>query len=125
LGQRSSAATTRPTATGTIRPTRLPPIQVSNLGDGKRLVVEAPTVGALVVTEEEAPPAALTAREIEVLSCIADGRTSSEIARLLWLTPATVRKHLEDIYRKLGVSSRTAALAAAGLKADSLLQRGA
>lgn len=92
-------------------------------GDGKRLVVEAPTDGALVVTEEELLPASLTAREIEVLSCIAAGRTTGEIARLLWVTPATVSKHLEHIYRKLGVSSRTAALAAAGLKAESLSQR--
>lgn len=86
------------------------------------MVVEAATDGALVMTEESAPPASLTPREIEVLRCVAEGRTTNDIARLLWVTPATVSKHLEHIYRKLGVSSRTAALAAAGFKADSLLQ---
>jgi DNA-binding CsgD family transcriptional regulator len=93
-------------------------------GDGKRLVVDAPTVGALVMTEEHSPPASLTAREIEVLLCIAAGMTTSEVARLLWVTPATVSKHLEHIYRKLGVSSRTAALAAMGLRAESLPEKG-
>jgi DNA-binding CsgD family transcriptional regulator len=93
-------------------------------GRGKRLLVEAPTVGALVMTEEHMPPVSLTAREIEVLSCIAAGRPTSEVARLLWVTPATVSKHLEHIYRKLGVSSRTAALAAVGLRAESLPEKG-
>jgi DNA-binding CsgD family transcriptional regulator len=90
---------------------------------GKRLLVEAATDGALVMTEKDVPPASLTPREIEVLRCVAEGRTTSEIARLLWVTPATVSKHLEHIYRKLGVSSRTAALVAAGLKTESLLRR--
>ncbi|MBA2372130.1 MAG: helix-turn-helix transcriptional regulator, partial [Chloroflexi bacterium] len=64
-------------------------------------------------------PASLTPREIEILSCIAAGKTTGEVARLLWVTPATVCKHLEHTYRKLGVSNRTAPLAAAGLTADS------
>ena len=38
--------------------------------------------------------------------------STNEIAHALWVTPATVSKHLEHIYRKLGVTSRTAALAA-------------
>lgn len=45
---------------------------------------------------------------------VAEGLTNAEIARRLWVTPATVGKHLEQVYRKLGVTSRTAALAKLG-----------
>ena len=54
----------------------------------------------------------LTAREREVLAFVAEGRTNAEIARLLWISADTVRKHLENVYEKLGVHSRTAAVAA-------------
>jgi len=53
----------------------------------------------------------LTAREREVLAWVARGKTNAEIARVLWLAPSTVRKHLENVYAKLGVSTRTAAVA--------------
>jgi DNA-binding CsgD family transcriptional regulator len=58
-----------------------------------------------------ADPARLTAREREVLAWVARGRTNPQIAELLWVSPATVRKHLENVYAKLGVSTRTAAVA--------------
>jgi DNA-binding CsgD family transcriptional regulator len=54
----------------------------------------------------------LTAREREVLALVGEGRTNAEIARLLWISRETVRKHLENVYDKLGVHSRTAAVAA-------------
>jgi DNA-binding CsgD family transcriptional regulator len=54
----------------------------------------------------------LTAREREVLALVGEGRTNADIARLLWISPETVRKHLENVYAKLGVHSRTAAVAA-------------
>ena len=54
----------------------------------------------------------LTPREREILSQIADGRTNEEVARLLWISPGTVRKHLENAYEKLGVRTRTGAVAA-------------
>lgn len=88
-------------------------------GDHKTLVIDAPAEGALVMREAWKLPASLTPREDEILSYIAAGKTTGEVAQLLWVTPATVSKHLEHIYRKLGVSNRTAALAAAGLTADS------
>jgi DNA-binding CsgD family transcriptional regulator len=54
----------------------------------------------------------LTAREGEVLALVAEGRTNAEIARLLWISRETVRKHLENVYDKLGVHTRTSAVAA-------------
>lgn len=54
----------------------------------------------------------LTPREREVLMCVARGYTNDEVARALWISPGTVRKHLENAYDKLGVSTRTAAVAA-------------
>ena len=79
---------------------------------GERLVAEAPTRSALVLREEHLASISLTTREREVLSRVADGMSTNEIAHALWITPATVSKHLEHIYRKLGVTGRTAALAA-------------
>lgn len=54
----------------------------------------------------------LTSREREVLACVAEGRTNIEIGRLLGISPETVRKHLENTYEKLGVHTRTGAVAA-------------
>ena len=54
----------------------------------------------------------LTYRECEVMELVAEGKTNSEVARLLWISPGTVRKHLENAYAKLGVHNRTGAAAA-------------
>jgi DNA-binding CsgD family transcriptional regulator len=53
----------------------------------------------------------LTARECEVLDLVAAGMTNREVARRLDISPGTVRAHLEHIYGKLGVGTRTAAAA--------------
>lgn len=55
----------------------------------------------------------LTDREMRVLRLAALGRTNSAIARALDVSPRTVAKHLEHIYRKLDVTSRTSAVFAA------------
>ncbi len=60
-----------------------------------------------------APHEALTGRELEVLGLVALGRSNQEIARCLVVTVGTVKKHLEHIYTRLGVQSRTAAVARA------------
>jgi DNA-binding NarL/FixJ family response regulator len=60
-----------------------------------------------------AQPGGLTAREIEVLRLVAAGNSNKQIAEELYLSVKTVARHLENIYFKLGVSSRTAATALA------------
>jgi DNA-binding CsgD family transcriptional regulator/tetratricopeptide (TPR) repeat protein len=54
-------------------------------------------------------PAGLTSREVEVLGLVATGLTNAQVAQKLFLSPRTVQRHLNSIYHKLGVSSRTAA----------------
>ena len=63
---------------------------------------------------------ALTPRETEVLSWLSKGKTNRDIADILGMSPRTVNKHLEHIFEKLGVETRTAAAAVAG----QLLQAG-
>lgn len=65
---------------------------------------------ALVPAQAPAAHAGLTPRENEVLHRLAHGKTDCEIAALLGLSPRTVQKHLEHIYIKLGVETRTAAV---------------
>ncbi len=60
---------------------------------------------------ERETPANLTGREVEVLRLVAAGRTNREIAAELVLSPHTVARHLNNIFAKLGVSSRAAATA--------------
>ncbi len=52
----------------------------------------------------------LTRRELQILDLVTQGRTNSYIARTLDVSPRTIAKHLEHIYRKLGVTSRAAAV---------------
>jgi DNA-binding CsgD family transcriptional regulator len=52
----------------------------------------------------------LTAREREVLDWLAAGKTNRDIAEIIGARPRTVEKHLERIYEKLGVETRTAAV---------------
>lgn len=51
----------------------------------------------------------LTGRELEILHLVAGGCTNGDIARRLWVTEQTVKFHLRNIYRKLGVANRTQA----------------
>lgn len=59
------------------------------------------------------PATTLTQRELDVLRLAAAGLSNSQIAAELYITLATVKTHLAHTYAKLGVSSRTAAIAAA------------
>ena len=51
----------------------------------------------------------LTRRELQILRLARDGVGNKEIARDLWITEQTVKFHLSNVYRKLGVSNRTRA----------------
>ena len=66
--------------------------------------------GSMLLLEETRDELGLTSRERDVLAWVARGKTNSEVAEILWVTPSTVRKHLENIYAKLGVHTRTAAV---------------
>jgi DNA-binding NarL/FixJ family response regulator len=59
------------------------------------------------------PVPMLTARQKDLLRLLAAGHTNSQIARRLGISEGTVRTHLENIYDRLGVSSRTAAVTCA------------
>lgn len=51
----------------------------------------------------------LTKRELEILGLVAQGYSNSRVASMLWVTEQTVKFHLSNIYRKLGVANRTEA----------------
>jgi DNA-binding CsgD family transcriptional regulator len=63
--------------------------------------------------EQSLQPDGLTAREREIIQHVARGLTNSQIAEQLIVSTNTVRSHLDHIYEKLGVHTRTAAVAAA------------
>jgi DNA-binding CsgD family transcriptional regulator len=91
--------------------------------DDKRLVIrliEAEGRSVLILREEllglrleHLMRLGISRREAEVLLWLARGKTNADIAAILGLSPLTVRTHLERIYRKLGVETRTAAAARA------------
>ncbi len=63
---------------------------------------------------DQRAPGRLSEREQQVMDRLADGESNQNIADGLHISPGTVRKHLENIYAKLEVTSRTAALARTG-----------
>lgn len=71
------------------------------------------SVATRLMHREEEPANVLTSRELEVLQLVADGRSNREIGATLFLSEATVKSHLVHINTKLGVRSRTSAVAAA------------
>ena len=82
-------------------------------------VLRQASAGAVYHTPSTPPPRAeeplvtgptLTPRETAILKAIADGLTTKAISKDLWLSEHTVKFHLTNIYRKLGVSNRSAAV---------------
>jgi len=72
----------------------------------------APDLAALdALGGKSAEPHGLTARELEVLRLVATGKSNRQIASALVISEHTVARHVQNIFRKLGVSSRTAASA--------------
>ncbi|MEA4896938.1 MAG: LuxR C-terminal-related transcriptional regulator [Christensenellaceae bacterium] len=84
----------------------------------RRVACDAYTQAVLAACEQyanslsRAPQAATlpTPRELEVLRLTAEGLRRDEVAARMFVSPGTVKAHLENIYRKLGVSGKTAAL---------------
>jgi two-component system nitrate/nitrite response regulator NarL len=70
-------------------------------------------IGEEIRLRAPASPAALSEREREILVLTAEGRSAADIGQQLFLSPATVKTHLQRIYQKLGVSDRAAAVAEA------------
>ncbi|MBD5787415.1 helix-turn-helix transcriptional regulator [Cellulosimicrobium terreum] len=68
---------------------------------------------AAVVEPIAAPAQALTERQEEILHLIQTGMSNRQVGAALGISPTTVRTHLEHIFERLGVTSRTAAVAAA------------
>ena len=73
----------------------------------------APAVAARLMSRMRSPSLALSRREIEVLDLVGQGLSNHDISKRLYLSQATVKSHLVHIYAKLGVDSRTAAVALA------------
>lgn len=65
------------------------------------------TFGLARKTDGSGPDPGLSPRESEILKRVAAGRSNREIAKELWLSEHTVKYHLTNVYRKLGVSGRT------------------
>jgi len=84
---------------------------------GRGETVIAPQFAAGIASEiqlrETSERPALTARESEVLTLLAEGRTAQKIGDELHLSEATVKTHLHNLYEKLAVSDRAAAVATA------------
>ncbi|MFF0818546.1 response regulator [Rhodococcus sp. NPDC003318] len=81
--------------------------------------VLSPPVAARVLDKMRRPDQALTAREAELLTLLAEGLTNRELGRRLHISEATVKTHLAHIYAKLGVDSRAAAVSIA-LRRDGI-----
>ncbi|MEV7562128.1 response regulator [Streptomyces sp. NPDC048331] len=76
----------------------------------------APAVALRLMDRMRTPAEALTKRELEVLQLVADGLSNQQISKRLFLSQATVKSHLVHVYAKLGVDSRTSAVAAAAVR---------
>ena len=70
----------------------------------------APVVADRLLASLRNPVQRLSARELEVLTLVADGASNREVATKIFVSEATVKSHLVHIFDKLGVDSRTAAV---------------
>ena len=84
-----------------------------SLRAARELPAERPQLSAAQTQAALSSRYLLTEREVEVLQWVACGKTNRDIGDILGLSPRTVNKHLEHVYVKLGVETRTAAAAVA------------
>ncbi|MGW2188383.1 response regulator [Streptomyces sp. NPDC001667] len=73
----------------------------------------SPPIANRVMARMRTPPPSLTTRELEILGQLARGLGNRDIARVLFISEATVKTHLSRIYAKLSVDTRAGAVAAA------------
>lgn len=106
-----AAPDTQVAVSAAIRPNRVPP-HVVHLRVGTRISLAGLQARGL------------TERQATVAAAMASGATNAAIAVHLGIAPATVKKHLEGIYRRLGVASRAAAVAAVSSSPPSGPRRG-
>lgn len=85
-------------------------VQHAVLDAAARKPVLSPSVTAQMMKRLASPATTLTAREIEILQELASGATNRDLARVLFISEATVKTHLVHIYDKLGVENRTQAI---------------
>ncbi|MCH8570266.1 response regulator transcription factor [Nesterenkonia sp. AY15] len=85
-------------------------VQHAVLDAAARKSVLSPSITAQMMKRLASPATALTPREIEILQQLATGATNRDLARVLFISEATVKTHLVHIYDKLGVENRTQAI---------------
>ena len=73
----------------------------------------AEVLGVIVESERAPVAAGLSARELQILQLLAAGKSNRQIGDHLYLSPDTVKTHLRNLYRKLGVETRAHAVAVA------------
>jgi DNA-binding NarL/FixJ family response regulator len=99
------------------RPARAPAEAAAQLTDDARAGrLDPDAVRAVVEAAGERPgalrrarPAGLTERQVEVLRLVAQGLSNRRIAERLVISPRTAEHHVQDVYARIGVSSRAAA----------------
>jgi DNA-binding NarL/FixJ family response regulator len=80
------------------------------LNDAIHLTAQAPATPEPVREAGEAGvDALLTRRELEILRLVSSGLSNAQMAKHLWVTEQTIKFHLSNIYRKIGIRNRTAA----------------
>lgn len=82
-------------------------------GTARGEVVLGPTISATLVRRTTARGTVLTEREVDVIGLLARGLTNKQMAMELFVSEATVKSHLSQIYSKLGVDTRAGAVAKA------------
>lgn len=73
----------------------------------------APVIASRLLSRMRAPRISLSSREMQVLELVAAGRSNTGVAEALFISETTVKSHLANIFSKLAVSSRTAAVSEA------------
>jgi DNA-binding NarL/FixJ family response regulator len=88
-------------------------LAIATVIDGGIYIPPIAMQGAPTPTPASAGTLGLTPRQVDVLRMLVDGRSNKAIARALDLAPSTVKTHLEGIFQRLNVGSRTQAVVAA------------